>query len=441
MWSRVASFILRNRLFILAIIAIITVFFGYYAATALKVDNRFGNTLPKDDPIQMDYENFKLQFGEDGSTLVVAVQTDSLYTEHNFKKWRELGYQILKIKGVDNVVSEATLFGMTNNIKKNEFEIHRIFSDTTFRDKSIEDVRNEVRKNPIYNGLLYNEKSNVSLLMIGIDEKVLSNPKKSKVVFKIEALARKYEKQFGKVYFAGLPHIRVVVAKRIVNEMYIFLGLSILASSILMYLIFRSFTIMMISNIIVFISVIWALGSIAFMGYTLSIIMALVPPLLIVIGVPNCVFLFTRFHQEYIRVNSKMRALFIMIKRVGSVTFLTNVTTAVGFVTFTSSDKLAEFGLISSWNIMVVFALSLTILPISTSFIGNPKPRHLHHLSTLRSFICILMRRVVLVVSIRLFKEIAPPFRLLKSSLSIYFLRRNLSLLEIIVYLSGLPPW
>ena len=149
MWSRIASFILRNRLFILAIIALITVFFGYYAVTSLKVDNRVGNTLPKDDPIQMDYENFKLQFGEDGSTLVIAVQTDSLYTETNFKKWRELGYQILKIKGVDNVVSEATLFGMTNNIKKNEFEIHRIFSDTTFRDKSIDAVRSEIRKNPI----------------------------------------------------------------------------------------------------------------------------------------------------------------------------------------------------------------------------------------------------------------------------------------------------
>jgi predicted RND superfamily exporter protein len=219
MWSRIASFILRNRLFILAIIALITVFFGYYAVTSLKVDNRVGNTLPKDDPIQMDYENFKLQFGEDGSTLVIAVQTDSLYTETNFKKWRELGYQILKIKGVDNVVSEATLFGMTNNIKKNEFEIHRIFSDTTFRDKSIDAVRSEIRKNPIYRGLLYNDTSNVSLLMIGIDEKVLSNPKKSGVVLKIEELANAYEKHFGKVYFAGLPHIRVVVAKRIVAEM------------------------------------------------------------------------------------------------------------------------------------------------------------------------------------------------------------------------------
>jgi predicted RND superfamily exporter protein len=381
MWSKVASFILRNRLFILAIIGIITVFFGYFAVTSLKVDNRVGNTLPKDDPIQMDYENFKLQFGEDGSTLVIAIQTDSLYTEENLKKWRALGYQILKFKGVDNVVSEATLFGMTNNIKKNEFEIHRIFSDTTFRDKSVLEVRNEIRKNPIYRGLLYNDTSNVSLLMIGIDEKVLSNPKKSDVVLKIEELAQKYEKDFGKVYFAGLPHIRVVVAKRIVAEMYIFLALSILASSLLMYLIFRSFYIMLISNIIVFISVIWALGSIALMGYSLSIIMALVPPLLIVIGVPNCVFLFTRFHQEYIRVDNKIRALFIMIRRVGSVTFLTNVTTAVGFVTFTSSDKLAEFGLISSWNIMVVFVLSLTILPILTSILGNPKPRHLKHLT------------------------------------------------------------
>lgn len=396
MWSRVASFILRNRLFILAIIGIITVFFGYYAVTSLKVDNRFGNTLPKDDPIQMDYENFKLQFGEDGSTLVIAVQTDSLYTEENLKKWRELGYNILKFKGVDNVVSEATLFGMTNNIAKNEFEIHRIFSDTTFRDKSIEDVRKEIRKNPIYRGLLYNDTSNVSLLMIGIDEKVLSNPKKSDVVLKIEELANQYEKHFGKVYFAGLPHIRVVVGKRIVAEMYIFLALSIFASSLLLFIFFRSLYVVFLCNTVVFISVIWALGSIAFMGFELSIIMALIPPLLIVIGVPNCVFLITRYHQEYVRLDNKMRALFVMIKRIGSVTFLTNLTTAVGFVTFTSSDKLAQFGIISSWNIMVVFVLSLAIIPIFASFAKPPKPRHLKHLSRIYSqgFIEIIVKLV-----------------------------------------------
>jgi predicted RND superfamily exporter protein len=213
-----------------------------------------------------------------------------------------------------------------------------------------------------------------------MNEKCLSNPKKSKVVFEIEKLAESYAPYFGKTYFAGLPHIRVVMGKRIVSEMYIFLALSVIASSLLLYLFFRSIRVVIQCNIVVFVSVIWALGSIALFGFKLSIMMALIPPLLIVIGVPNCVFLITRYHQEYVRTNMKTKALYIMIRRIGSVTFLTNLTTAVGFVTFTSSDKLAQFGIISSINIMVVFILSLCIIPIIASYSKPPKPRHLQHL-------------------------------------------------------------
>jgi predicted RND superfamily exporter protein len=162
--------------------------------------------------------------------------------------------------------------------------------------------------------------------------------------------------------------------------MYIFLALSVIASSLLLYLFFRSIRVVIQCNIVVFVSVIWALGSIALFGFKLSIMMALIPPLLIVIGVPNCVFLITRYHQEYVRTNMKTKALYIMIRRIGSVTFLTNLTTAVGFVTFTSSEKLAQFGIISSINIMVVFILSLCIIPIIASYSKPPKPRHLQHL-------------------------------------------------------------
>ncbi len=382
MWGKFASIILRNRLYILAIIALLTVFFGYFAFTSLKVDNRVGNTLPKDSPVQKDFEKFKLEFGEDGSTIVVAIQTDSLYTKRNFTKWRELSYKILKYDGVENVISEATLWGLKNNLKEQKFDPYQIFGDpkTAFQEKSIDSLKKEIRHNPIYRGMLYNDSTNVSLLLISMNEKCLSNPKKSKVVFEIEKLAETYSPYFGKTYFAGLPHIRVVMGKRIVSEMYIFLALSIIASSLLLYLFFRSFRVVIQCNIVVFVSVIWALGSIALFGYKLSIMMALIPPLLIVIGVPNCVFLITRYHQEYVRTNMKTKALYIMIHRIGSVTFLTNLTTAVGFMTFTSSEKLAQFGIISSINIMVVFVLSLCILPIMASYSKPPKPRHLKHL-------------------------------------------------------------
>jgi predicted RND superfamily exporter protein len=382
MWGKFASIILRNRLYILAIIALLTVFFGYFAFTSLKVDNRVGNTLPKDSQVQKDFEKFKLEFGEDGSTIVVAIQTDSLYTKRNFTKWRELSYKILKYDGVENVISEATLWGLKNNLKEQKFDPYQIFGDpkTAFQEKSIDSLKKEIRHNPIYRGMLYNDSTNVSLLLISMNEKCLSNPKKSKVVFEIEKLAETYSPYFGKTYFAGLPHIRVVMGKRIVSEMYIFLALSIIASSLLLYLFFRSFRVVIQCNIVVFVSVIWALGSIALFGYKLSIMMALIPPLLIVIGVPNCVFLITRYHQEYVRTNMKTKALYIMIRRIGSVTFLTNLTTAVGFMTFTSSEKLAQFGIISSINIMVVFILSLCIIPIMASYSKPPKPRHLKHL-------------------------------------------------------------
>ncbi len=380
MWKVLASLILRNRLFVLTIIALLTVFFGYYAVTSLKVDNRYGNTLPKDSPAQADYLKFKTQFGEDGSSLVIAIKADSLYTEKNFTKWKELGDSILKFDGVENVISEATLYTIKNNISENRFEINKIFSDLTFHEKTIDSIRREIKRNPIYNKLLYNDSAKVSLIMIGMNENALADKKKSKVVIKIEELAQSYSKYFGQPHFAGLPHMRVVIGKRIVNEMYIFLGLSVLASSLLLYIFFRSLRVVIQCNIVVFVSVIWALGSIGLLGFHLSIMMALIPPLMIVIGVPNCVFLVTRYHQEYVKHGNKIKALYTMIRRIGSVTFLTNLTTAVGFCTFTSSEKLAQFGIISSVNIMVVFILSICIIPIIASFSKPPKARHLGHL-------------------------------------------------------------
>lgn len=380
MWNNLASLILRNRLIISAIIITITVILGYFAVTKLKVDNRYGNTLPKDSPVQIDYLRFKEQFGEDGSTLVVAINSNSLHTERNFKKWLELTEKIKRFKGVENVISEATLFTIKNNLDAQKFEVNPIFTDTTFQKKSIDSIKNEIRINPLYRNMLYNDKNNVSLMLIGMNEKCLADKKSNKVVFEIEKLVESHSSYFGKPHFAGLPHMRVVIGKRIVNEMYIFLGLSVLASSLLLFVFFRSVRVVMQCNLVVFVSVIWALGSIALFGFQISIMMALIPPLLIVIGVPNCVFLITRYHQEYVRFNNKTRALFTMIRRIGSVTFLTNLTTAVGFCTFTSSEKLAQFGIISSLNIMVVFVLSICIIPIVASFSKPPKPRHLKHL-------------------------------------------------------------
>lgn len=382
MWNRVANFILKNRFFILGVITLLTVYYGYYAVTSLKMENKYGIILPKDSPTTRNYKLFKERFGEDGGTLVLAIQTDSLYTKENFLKWKELGDSILQFDGVESIISEATLFTLHNNKADKKFDIQRIFSDINYNEKSIDSIRREIKNNPLYNNMLYNDSTHVSLMMIGLDEKYLSDNKKSKVVFDIQNLAGTYTKQFGPMRWAGLPYLRVVLAKRIQKEMYVFIGLSMLVSSILMYFFFRSFRAVLICMTVVGVSVIWALGTIGTMGYTVSIMMALIPPLMIVIGIPNCIYLYNKYHQEYRHHGNKMKALHRVVSKTGIAMFLTNVTTALGFITFlfTNSEKFFEFGVISSINIMLCYVVSLTLVPIFASFLKNPPERHLKHL-------------------------------------------------------------
>ncbi|MBI2258508.1 MAG: MMPL family transporter [Flavobacteriia bacterium] len=382
MWQKIANIILRNRLFILAILLIITVFLGYFAFTGLKIDNKYGNTLPKNSEAQKNYLDFKTRFGEDGSTLVIAIQDKDFYTEEKFRTWKEIGDSILQIDGVLGVISEATLFTLVNNKTQERFDAKRVFSDVSYKEKSIDSIKNEIKNNPIYKNILYNPATGVSLMMVKMDEKFLSNQKTSKVVLTVENIALNYEKEFGKMHFAGLPHIRIVVGKRILNEMYFFIGLSILVTSIILYLFFKSFRVVFICNSVVFVSVIWSMGTIGLFGYHISILMALIPPLMIVISIPNCVFLMTKYHQEVKKHGNKIKALAVVISKIGLATFLTNFTTAMGFSTFifTNSQRLIEFGVIASINILLVFFISITIIPIITTFSKSPKTRHLKHL-------------------------------------------------------------
>jgi len=395
MWRKIANFILRNRFFILGVITLLTVFFGYYAITGLKLENKYGFVLPKTSSTTQNYMLFKERFGEDGGTLVIAIQTKKLYTEKNFRKWKELGDSILQFDGVESVISEATLFTIKNNKEESRFDVQKVFSDTTYREKSIDSIKQEIKRNPVYQKLLYNDSTNVSLMMVSVDERYLGDQVKSKVVLDIEKLAESYEPYFGKMHYAGLPHLRVIIGKRIQSEMYIFIALSLSVTALLLYIFFRSFRVIIVCLAVVTIAVIWAMGTMGFLGFRLSILMALIPPLMIVIGVPNCTYLMTKFHQEVKEHGNKMKGLSRVIQKIGTATFLTNFTTALGFLTFafTNSQKLMEFGISASINVMMVFVISLCILPIFLSFSKTPKERHLKHLD--RKFASGLIRGIL----------------------------------------------
>lgn len=383
MWFKISNIILRNRALILVFIGLITVFLGYFAFTNVKLDNKFGNMLPKESPAQRDYLKLKSLFKTDDNILLIAVDSDQLYSsKENFKVWRDLGDTIKTFVGVDSVFSEAHSYSLEKNTEEKKFYFSPIVTDEVVRDSTVEQIKSQVRMNPFYEGLLYSSENKVSLMMVFIDEKHLANLNKANVVGDIVKTIDAESEVLGDIHYTGLPFIRVMVGEKVKSELYMFIGLALLVTSILLFIFFRSLKIVLICNIVVAVSVIWSLGTIGLFDFKLSILMALIPPLMIVIGIPNCIYLLTKYHQEVHNHGNKIKGLTRVIKKIGNATFLTNLTTALGFSTFifTNSERLSEFGIIASVNIILVFIVSINLLPIILSILNPPEGKYLKHL-------------------------------------------------------------
>lgn len=381
MWFKLSQFILRNRILILSMILGMTIFLGYFAITNIKIDNTYGTMLPKDSKPKQDYELLKSSFGGSEALLIFAIKTENLYQKEKFQAWYDLGEQVSKFDAVDSVLSEAHLYQLTKNSTEENFYFESVVQNRPESQVEIDSLKQIIRTNPLYNNILYNEETDASLMMIFIKESIMRDMKKANVLFEIEALRENY-KILGEVRVSGMPHIRVAVGAKLKAELGLFIGLSIGVTSLLLFIFFRSIKIVLIANTVVFAGVIWSLGSIGALDYQLSILMVLIPPLIIVISIPNCIFLINKFHQEIKTHGNKAKALSRVIQKIGNATFLTNLTTALGFSTFifTNSERLSEFGLIASINILFVFVLSITILPIVLSYSKIPKSKHLKHL-------------------------------------------------------------
>lgn len=381
MWAWLSSRIIRNRTGILVVLGLITLFLGYEMKN-VEVSYKFGGLLPRTDSAFVQYEELHSKFSEDGNVIVLAVQDRRLYELDNFQGWWKLGHDLKAQEGVDSVFSEAHLFELVRDDSLMRFQLAPVVPAMPVTQEAVDVVRARVRDLPFYKGVLYNDSSNTSLMMVFVNAERFNSERRGDMVDQIARRVDEFAQGRFKVYRSGLPFIRTVVTERTRTELRMFVGLMILTVAVLLLLFFKSWRVMLVCLLVVAVGVVWAVGSIGLLGYKLTSVMAIIPPLIIVIGIPNCIFLINKYHYEYARHRNRIKALTRVIYRVGKASFITNATTATGFATFmlTYSDVLKQFGVIAAVNIMAVFALSILLVPILFSMQGEPKDRHLAHL-------------------------------------------------------------
>ena len=383
MWQSLAKFVIKNRILLLVLLLISTIVMGIFASR-IKLSYEFSKAIPTDNPRYLDFQDFKQRFGDDGNTIVIGIIKKDLFTIQHFEHYRALQNDLKKIDGVEDVLSVASAVTLQKDSVGERLQAVRIFGDSAISSKQALDSAAAVFFNlPFYRGLMYNPATGAYLMAARVNKDVFNSKERSLVVAAIDSVTQKFsENSNTQVHLSGLPLIRTKVADRIQAEMKVFLIGSLVLSVLMLLLFFRSITVTTLSLAVVIIGVVWSVGIMQLMGYQISLLTALIPSLIVVIGIPNCIYFINKYHSSYVQTGDKQKSLIDMVSKMGVVTLFCNITAAIGFAVFalTRSAILKEFGAVAGISIMLIFVVSFILLPAVLSLLPVPKKRELKYL-------------------------------------------------------------
>jgi predicted RND superfamily exporter protein len=384
-WGTVANLILRNRLLILITISVMTLFLASQWQN-MRFTFTEANLLPDTHPENIQYEDFIKTFGEEGNLIVIAIKDDNFFTEQIFNEWVELNNEINIFSEIDFTISTNNVQELIKDENQKKFVLRNLLPNKKIDSVALEKFKqNLLIELPFYKNILYSNDGKSIRSAIYMKKDIVNTSGRKDFIFQnFIPLINSFEERTGlDVRISGMPYIRTLNAQNIVDEIGVFVISAMLVTTIIFFLFFRSFRATFISMFVVVIGVMWAFGILGWMGYEITILTALIPPLIIVIGIPNCIFLINKYQQEVVKHGNKAKSLRRVIMKIGNATLMTNLTTASGFATFilTDSKVLKEFGTVASINILAIFLLSLLIIPIIYSFMNLPNRKHLQHLN------------------------------------------------------------
>ena len=391
-WDSVSNLILKNRILIIALLSLATSFF-ISQWQYIKFSNTEANLLPDNHEVNLEYLDFTDKFGEEGNLIVIGVKDSLLFTTENLNAWNNLSKVLKDTSFVESVIAIGDLQKLKKDKKKQQFYLEPFIKDTIKSDIELISIKKELfEKYPFYDEFLFNTKTKSVRTAIHLKKSIVNEPGREAyinniLVPKVKSFESKYNLD---IKISGMPYVRTKNAENIKSEISTFVILALIITSIIFFLFFRSYRATFISLFVVMIGVVWTVGILGLFitntppgDFEISVLTGLIPPLIIVIGIPNCIFLINKYQHEVNKHGNKAKSLQKVITKIGNATLMTNVTTASGFATFiiTNSKLLKEFGIVASLSILAIFILCILIIPIIYSFLPIPEEKHLEHLN------------------------------------------------------------
>lgn len=382
MWTRLAHIVLKYRLFLIIFLALVTGFMAYHARKA-EYTYTLSTVVPANDPDMQFFQEFRKMFGEDGNIVAIGFRDSSIYSTERFRQFQYMCQELASVQGVNQVIALPVLKKLQKDTQNKEFTLVPIFPEIPDDQAALDSLLRLANNQKLYSSQIINQENGAGFVLITIDSEVLNTRKRDGAIADIKFIAEAFSTHTGIVlHYVGLPYLRTEVNGQIKAELQIFLVVSLVITAMILLFLFRSWDAVLFPLIVIVVIVIWSLGTLGLTGYEITMLTGLLPPIIVIIGIPNSIYLLNKYHQEIDKHGNKIRALSVVIRKIGIVTLITNSTTAVGFIVLVLIDipVLREFGIVASINIMATFLVSIILIPAVFSYLPVPKGKQLKHL-------------------------------------------------------------
>ncbi len=357
----------RNARIMLVVLAACTLVFGF-ALRNVRMDHDFEKFFPSDDPELDRYNAFRAQFGNDNDFLLVAAEhAPSIFDRGFLVAFDSLSKRLKAVPDVTSVTSPTEL-DEPRITPLGVFRVPwlRLDTDTTLQADSLRIWQDDRVRSAFFAA------DGRALLMVVQTAPGISKVRSDELMEVVQQVVD--DSGIPGIRMGGRVHGQFWYIQKMQQELILFFTISVFLLSIFLYVGFRTAWGVLVPIGVVGLSVLWQVGMITLLGKPLSILTMLLPTILFVVGMSDVVHLLERYIEALRKGHPKHRALAISYREVGMATFLTSLTTAIGFATLMTSSILPirEFGIYTGWGVFLAFILAFTLLPSVLLLVPTP---------------------------------------------------------------------
>src|SRR5687767_11805528 len=229
MWAKISSIILRNRVLILSIVGVLTVFMFFFSRK-VEMSYQMAQILPPSDKTYQDYKKFQAVFGEEANTIILSVKDPGFFHKDNLQVWMRFEESIRKIPYVEWTLSPTSCFTLelavdsTNpDAIKKKFLNKPLVTTPPKTNAAADSIAKVFSDLPFYKGVLWNPDSSAFIMLAGLNKEVVHKKKRSEIVDSILTKVKSFESTYGKdIHLSGLPFIRTSIVKTAKKETLLF---------------------------------------------------------------------------------------------------------------------------------------------------------------------------------------------------------------------------